>query len=368
MAPLLNSEQLELKDSIRSFLAEFIPLASVRKIFEGDETLRSTVWSKVVELGVLQFFSESASSGGGTLRELGMLANEAGYALLPVNLVESAFLAHLLHAQASLQDQERISACFGSDFLSELSEGNIRVGIVLGGRSGTKLEKTRATDGTTRIDFKARFVSVSDKTEAVLISVAEDNQVWLCDLRGASRDSFKLCPESCLDRTLEMHAIEVSQLQAVQLESMSAKMLELNWSAIKSCEISGAARRTLDSTVEYVKARQQFDLPIGGFQAVQHAAADMLVKVEAMHSLSDFACWAAHYSPDQAELAARSAAVFCSDEGPKVTEKAIQIHGGIGFTWEHDLHLFLRRCRTIAALIKPDENGRKALIDAALGS
>jgi len=368
MAPLLTPEQIELKDSIRSFLAEFIPLAAVRKIFDGDEKLRSSVWPKVVELGVLQFFSEPVSSGGGTLRELGMLASEAGYALLPVSLVESAFVSHLLQTQTTPKDKELISSIFGGDFLSELSAGTVRSGIVLGGRSEIKLQDRQSTDGKTTVDVRARFVSVSDKTQLALVAHSAGNQVWLCDLRSASRDNFKLCPESCLDRTLEMQAIEISDRPAIRLDSLSAKIIELNWLAIKACEIVGAARRALDSTVEYVKTRQQFDLPIGGFQAVQHAASDMLVKVEAMHSLSDFACWSAHYSPDQAELAARSAAAFCAEEGPKVTEKAIQIHGGIGFTWEHDLHFLLRRCRTIAALIRPDEDARRALLDAALGS
>jgi hypothetical protein len=218
------------------------------------------------------------------------------------------------------------------------------------------------------VNLKARFVAGGHCSQVTLAVDGTSGTAWICDHRNSGNASVQRCPEQCLDRTQSLYAIEIHTCPALRLTSLDTAAVLLQWAALKSCEVAGAARRTLESTVEYLKTREQFDVPIGGFQALQHAAADMMVKVEAMHSLSDFACWSASFSPDQLALAAHSAALFCADEAPKVVEKAIQLHGGIGFTWEHDLHLFLRRIRTVAALIAPDDAGKEALLHAALGA
>jgi len=370
MAPLLTAEQLELKDSLRTFLADQVSLAVVRKIFEGDTTLRSTVWGKLMELGVLSFFAESHSAGGGTVRELGMLASEAGYALCPENLLEAAFVTHLLHTQLSETERSDVQSRFGADFLGLLSSGALRSSIAVSSiatSSGASLSiEEGAKDG--EVNLKARYVAGGDCCQVILAIDSNSGTIWLCDHRVGRAASVQRCPEKLLDRSQSLYAVEIRGCQAVKLFSLNPSTVWLQWAAIKSSEIAGAARRTLEGTVEYLKTREQFDVPIGGFQALQHAAADMMVKVEAMHALSDFACWSASFSPDQLALAAHSATLFCAEEAPKVVEKAIQLHGGIGFTWEHDLHLFLRRIRTVAALVAPDDAGKESLLLAALGA
>ena len=105
----------------------------------------------------------------------------------------------------------------------------------------------------------------------------------------------------------------------------------------------GSMRRQLDACVAYARSREQFGQPIGSFQAVKHRCADMLVDVEGMRSAAYYGAWAVGAGDDGASEAASAAKVWCSDAARRVMASGLQVHGGIGFTWEHDLHLFLKR-------------------------
>src|SRR5690606_24796053 len=112
-----------------------------------------------------------------------------------------------------------------------------------------------------------------------------------------------------------------------------------------AAEILGAASRVLDLTVDYAKERVQFGRPIGSFQAVKHRCADMLVDVEGMRSAVYYAAWCVGAGDRDRSIAASTAKTWCSDAGRRVMASGLQVHGGIGFTWEHDLHLFLKRAQ-----------------------
>jgi alkylation response protein AidB-like acyl-CoA dehydrogenase len=112
-----------------------------------------------------------------------------------------------------------------------------------------------------------------------------------------------------------------------------------------AAELLGGAQRLLDLSVEYAKDRVQFDKPIGSFQAVKHRLADMLVDVEGMRSAVYYAAWCIAASHPEASVAASTAKAWCSDASKRVAGSALQVHGGIGFTWEHDVHLFLKRAQ-----------------------
>ena len=112
-----------------------------------------------------------------------------------------------------------------------------------------------------------------------------------------------------------------------------------------AAELLGGAQRLLDLSVEYAKDRVQFDKPIGSFQAVKHRLADMLVDVEGMRSAVYYAAWCIAAAHPEASVAASTAKAWCSDASKRVAGSALQVHGGIGFTWEHDVHLFLKRAQ-----------------------
>ena len=111
-------------------------------------------------------------------------------------------------------------------------------------------------------------------------------------------------------------------------------------------EMCGGAQRVLDMTVDYAKIRVAFGRPIGSYQGVKHRAADMLVEVENAKSLTYYAAWAVDENAPEAALAASMAKAYCSDAFRRVSAAGIQLHGGIGFTWEHDLHLYFKRAKS----------------------
>ncbi len=115
--------------------------------------------------------------------------------------------------------------------------------------------------------------------------------------------------------------------------------------AFTSAEMLGGASRAMDMAVGYAKDRLQFGRPIGSFQAVKHRCADMLVDVEGMRSSVYWAAWCIGAGHEDASVAASTAKIWCSDASKRVMASALQVHGGIGFTWEHDLHLFLKRAQ-----------------------
>jgi alkylation response protein AidB-like acyl-CoA dehydrogenase len=142
-------------------------------------------------------------------------------------------------------------------------------------------------------------------------------------------------------------------------EAPAERLGEAGWDAVRrildraavalSAEMLGGAERVLELSVEYAKERVQFDRPIGSFQAVKHRAADMLLEVESLRSAVYYAAWAVERDHPDASLAASMAKAYASDAYRRVASSGIQIHGGIGFTWEHDLHLYFKRARASEA-------------------
>src|SRR5262249_46285979 len=135
-----------------------------------------------------------------------------------------------------------------------------------------------------------------------------------------------------------------------------------------AAELAGIASRTLEMTVEYVKTRQQFGRPIGTFQAIQHALADMHVAAEQLLALVRFAAWAADSDRSQFPDAALAACAFAADEVPSIVECATQLHGGIGFTYEFPLHAFLRRALVTAQLLGGAERNAELLARRYVGA
>jgi alkylation response protein AidB-like acyl-CoA dehydrogenase len=132
-----------------------------------------------------------------------------------------------------------------------------------------------------------------------------------------------------------------------------------------SAELVGVAQRTMEMAVEYAKERQQFGRPIGAYQAVSHRCAQMLLETEGARACTLYASWAADHEPESLALAASMAKAYAADAGWRVTASALQVHGGIGFTWEHDLHFFLKRARTDGALFGSARTHRDRVAELA---
>ncbi len=154
-----------------------------------------------------------------------------------------------------------------------------------------------------------------------------------------------------MDRTRPLGWVELDDTPAHRVgDAAAAAQLVDRAAAGASAELLGGASRVLDMSVEYAKVRRQFGHPIGSFQAVKHRLADALVDVEAMRSSSYYAAWCLATGDHGASLAASSAKAWCSDASRRVTASGMQVHGGIGFTWEHDLHLYVKRAELDATV------------------
>lgn len=155
-----------------------------------------------------------------------------------------------------------------------------------------------------------------------------------------------ISPQSTIDFTQYVCSLDEKSKTIFEIPSTDS----FTEFALRGCELAGAASNVLAMTSDYVKTRNQFGVPIGSFQAVQHALASCQVMVEGMESLSQFACWTLDKDPEQSSLVAPSSLQFAAKSSPESIEKCLQMSGGIGFTWEHDLHLFLRRAKFLEGL------------------
>jgi alkylation response protein AidB-like acyl-CoA dehydrogenase len=133
-----------------------------------------------------------------------------------------------------------------------------------------------------------------------------------------------------------------------------------------AAELTGVAQRTMEMAVDYAKERKQFDRPIGAYQAVSHRCAQMLMEVESARALTYFAGYAADSEPEELSLAASAAKAYASDAGWRVSASSLQVHGGIGFTWEHDLHFFLKRATTDAHLFGTARRHRERVAELSM--
>jgi alkylation response protein AidB-like acyl-CoA dehydrogenase len=134
-----------------------------------------------------------------------------------------------------------------------------------------------------------------------------------------------------------------------------------------AAEMLGAARRCLDVSVEYAKVREQFGQPIGSFQAIRHKCAEMLLEVENAHAATYYAAWALDARADDAALAASVAKAYVGEAARKACGEAIQVHGGIGFTWEYDLHIYFKRAKALEAMYGDADYHRELIVRRVAG-
>jgi alkylation response protein AidB-like acyl-CoA dehydrogenase len=215
--------------------------------------------------------------------------------------------------------------------------------------SGITTTATRSGDGYT-LDGRKTLVLDGHIANLLLVVANTDNGPSLfaveADAIGLTRRSLET-----LDMTRKLAALELSGTPARLIgdEGAAARILDktLQHAIVAlSAEQVGAAQRCLDMSVDYAKLRVQFGRPIGSFQAIKHKCADMLLEVESAKSAAYYAAWAIADDTDEVPVVASLAKAYCSDAFASAATETIQIHGGIGFTWEHDAHLYYRRAKS----------------------
>jgi alkylation response protein AidB-like acyl-CoA dehydrogenase len=352
-----TEEQELLRTSARRFLEKECPTALVRQRMAEPAAITEDFWGKLAEQGWFGIlYPEEAGGSGLGLVDMTVLMEEMGRAVMPGPFFSTVLLggAAILAAGAPAQRQEWLPRIGAGDAKVSLAwtEPNARwdaAGIVASGRetaagfvlSGAKLfvpdahlsdvlvVAVRTRDGSTMEDGVSLFLVPNDAAGlAVTLLPTIDETRKLCEVR------------------LDNVAIPATALLGERHGGWPALARVLDRATVALCaEMCGGAQRVLDMTTDYAKIRVAFGKPIGSYQGVKHRAADMLVDIENAKSLTYYAAWTIDEGLAESPLAVSMAKAYASDAYRKVAGAGIQLHGGIGFTWEHDLQLYFKRAK-----------------------
>ena len=352
-----TEEQELLRDTARKFLDSACTTRFVREMMATEAAVTPEFWTRLAEQGWLGItYAEEDGGSGLGLVDLVVLMEEVGRAVMPGPFPATVLLggAAIAVAGSPAQRQEWLPriAAGGAKATLALTEPNARwdaAGITLtagetrGGfaLSGTKLfvpdahladvlvVAARTRDGSTMEDGISLFlVPKGTAGVAVRLLPSVDETRKLCEVRF---DNVALPATALIG---ELHRGWPALARVIDRAAVAL-----------SAEICGAAQRVLDMTVEYAKLRTAFGKPIGSYQGVKHKCADMLIEIENAKSLTYYAAWAVDEAEPDAAMAVSMAKAAASDAGRKVCAAGIQLHGGIGMTWEHDLQLYLKRAK-----------------------
>jgi alkylation response protein AidB-like acyl-CoA dehydrogenase len=314
----LTDDQKEIKRVANELLASRSPWSKVREAAESGK-YDASLHRELVELGWpgIAVAEEHGGQGLGMV-ELAVLAEELGYACASTPLITTAAAAAAIEAGGTKEQQAR--------WLPGLCAGELQAGI-----------------GTHEL--------LADGTEAHVLVLLEGDEAALV----ANSTATKV---DTIDPTRRYGAVESDA--DLHTEALGSGAAERIWIAF-AAEVLGICQRALEMTLEYVKDRKQFGVPVGSFQAVSHRCAEMLRHTESTRSAVYFAAWAADSDPERLPEAAALAAAAAADGGREVTAGAIQAHGGIGFTWEADVHWMFKRAQLDAALLGGARRHRAAL-------
>jgi alkylation response protein AidB-like acyl-CoA dehydrogenase len=365
-----NEEQDELRRMVGRFLEEKSPETEVRRLMATTEGYDPAVWSQMAEQLGLQSLAipEEYGGAGYSYVELIVIFEEMGAALL----CAPYFSTVALGANALLTSGDEFAM---SKFLPGIASGETIATFAYtedSGRWGLDDIELPATEegGLWTLTGPKNFVIDGATASLILVAARTPNGVSLFAVEG---DAPGLSKESLntMDQTRKQARLEFSATPAVLIGAEGAagpgieKTLQLAAVALAAEQVGGA-QRCLDSSVEYAKNRIQFGRPIGSFQAIKHKCADMLLEVESAKSAAYYAGWAAAEDNDELPVVASLAKSYCSDAYFHAASENIQIHGGIGFTWEHSAHLYFKRAKS-SELLLGDPAYHRELLAQQLG-
>ena len=365
----LSAEQEMLRESVRSYLEEKVPMARVRELMETDTGVDESLWSELAEMGwQAMHIPEEYGGAGFSYLELGILMEEMGRLLTPAPFLSSAVLGTgaLLVAGSEAQKKEH---------LPELAAGENRFTLAVvepgGSWDASSIELAAVVDGGSVVLTGSKSYVLDGHTADTLVVAARGTAGLDLYLVAASDPGVAARRLETMDMTRKQAQVDFDgvRLSAEQRlgqpgsgEATLDRVHDLAAVAL-AFEQVGGAERCMEMSVEYAKVRHQFGRPIGSFQAIKHKCADMLVQVESARSAAYYAGWAAAQDNDELPISAAMAKSYCSDAYFDIAAETIQVHGGIGFTWEHDAHLYFKRAKTDQLLFGDPSQWRAKLAD-----
>jgi alkylation response protein AidB-like acyl-CoA dehydrogenase len=334
----LSDDQQAIKRTARELLAARYRPETVRELAADERGFTDEQWKELAQLGWPGVIVPEADDGLGLgAIELIVIHEEMGYALAPSPLHSTVAAALLLVAAGDPEQRSR--------WLPALARGEARGTIaVWDERSGAALDGSGLEPRYGRLTGTKVAVPDAASAQVLIVSGAGGRHF----LVRSDDPGVSITVQRSLDPTRKLYTVKLSGAQADELGADDKERIIGAYATIATAlaaENVGIAQRALEMAVSYAKDRKQFGRPIGSYQAVSHRCAQMLLEVEGARSLCYWAGWALDHDPEVAVRAASMAKAYASDAGFRVTASALQVHGGIGFTWEHDLHFFLKRAK-----------------------
>jgi alkylation response protein AidB-like acyl-CoA dehydrogenase len=350
-----SEEQEMLRRSARDFLAKECSSKVVRKLMESADPYDKALWQKVAGLGWTALGIPEEYGGVGTFLDLTVVLEEAGRALLPGPFFSTMGLAVPALIEVGTEAQKK-------EVLGAIADGSARATLALTEPSGkwdagSVRLAAKPSGGAWQLDGVKLFVPDAEAADYMVVAARTrgegEDGISLFLIKGRPH-GMTVTPLKTLDVTRRWSEVRFDgvKLDGDSLMGTAGKAWPqlkraLEWATAALCaEMIGGAQKVLETSTEYAKTRHQFGKPIGIYQAVSHKLADMLVLSESGRSATYYAAWAVDADAPDRSLAASMAKAYVSDAYRKVAGDGIQVHGGIGFTWEHDMHLYFKRAKS----------------------
>ena len=352
----LSKPQKLLKESARAFFARECGPGRVRELMETETAHDDQLWQAIADQGWTGLIVAEEHGGLGLgLVELAAVAEEMGRACLPGAFL-STLMAGALLARAGNSEQR-------AKYLEPIALGELKATVALLEESadwdpdGVRLQATRAAGGNFSVTGRKLFVPDAEVCDLFICVAREGQSLVLLPVERAAA-GLTVQPMPSMDGTRKVYEVSFEGVTVAEADALGADgdargalrgALEVGCTAL-CAEMVGGMQWVLDTTVEYAKTRQQFGRVIGSFQAVQHMCADMLLLTESARSAAYYAALALTEQTPAASVAVAVAKAYCSDAYREVCNRGVQVHGGIGFTWEHDLQLYYKRSKSSETL------------------
>jgi alkylation response protein AidB-like acyl-CoA dehydrogenase len=369
-----TQEQTMLRSLAREVLTAESSSREVRALMADPTGSSESLWKQLAETGLLGITIDEGHGGQGLgMIELALVLEEMGRAAYPGPYFATVVLA--ASAIVAGGDRAQLDA-----YLPGIAEGTLKATVALmedrlaSGPEGIGL-RARSQGGEYVLSGRKRFVPFAHVADVLLVAARtseSSDPTHGITMFALDRETPGLTiePTVTIDQTnktstVTLENVRVGREAVVGQVDGGWKILEtvLRRAAVGAAAVMlGAARKCMEMSVEYAKVREQFGQPIGTFQAIKHACAEMLVEVENAHGATYYAAWALDAAAPDSALAASVAKSYVGDAARKVCGSSIQVHGGIGFTWEYDLHLYFKQAKFLEALYGDAEHHRELVL------
>jgi alkylation response protein AidB-like acyl-CoA dehydrogenase len=362
---LSEAQQLQ-RAAAKEFFAAECPMAEVRRLMETEHAYSEPLWRKMGEQGWMGMLIADEYDGAGLgLVEAAVTMEEMGRGLAPSPFLSTALLAAPVIAAAGNAEQKR-------KYLPPLARGEAKATLaLLESKASWRAVDVSVPFTCGKLNGRKLFVTDAGVSDLLVVAARGEGGLVLAVV-SAQAPGVTITRMPAMDATRPWYAVNFTSVAADDILATGDPATEALHHALDVAtvglvaEMTGGMQRVMDTTVQYAKTRRQFGRPIGQFQAVQHMCADMLLLTESSRSAAYYAAWALHEKVPAAELAVSVAKSYASEAYREVGNRGIQVHGGMGFTWENDLHLYYRRAKSSETLFGDAAFHRERIAESLL--